>query len=145
MARATGKFRALWFFLRQRPLLYGGLVAITLAYAVLESISVSMFFPLLSAALGEAEPTSPMPVFRVLERAVAVMPFQDPFVAACVLAVVVLLVKEGVGFARETLIGYGAGRLECDVKEAVFDKYAETDYTFFLDHRQGDLVYQGLI
>jgi ABC-type multidrug transport system fused ATPase/permease subunit len=54
------------------------------------------------------------------------------------------LLKEVLGYTRVRLVGYGVGKVVCDVKESIFKKYANSDYQFFLDNKQGKLLYDLL-
>jgi len=144
MVTRPRRLQAVWYFLAQYPLVYGGLFLVTVAYALLESLNISILFPLLQSAVGQ-EPAADLPLFAALRRVIAQLPFEDPVVGACVLAVTVLAVKEAVAFGRQALIAFGVGRVVCDVKEAVFRRYLHSDYQFFLDRKQGDLAYTVLL
>ena len=143
MKTTHSKFRTIWFFLKKYPAIYVNLFFITITYAVLESINISIFFPLFKSILGGEASTSQ--IFIFLEKVIALLPFKDPFIGASVLVVVVLIIKEGLGFTRQAMVGYGVGKVVCDVKEKVFNKYINSDYQFFLENKQGDLFYKALL
>ncbi len=140
--KSRKKTDAVWFFLKRYKRIYVTMLFVTIGYSVLESANISMFLPLFTSVMGEGEPAGKM--FVVLDRVIAFLPFQDRFVNACVLIVAILVVKEALGFARNYLIGYGVGKVTTDVKEEMFIKYVDSDYQYFLDNKQGRLIYNML-
>ncbi|MFA5316764.1 MAG: ABC transporter ATP-binding protein [Dehalococcoidales bacterium] len=140
--KAQRKTDAVWFFLKRYKRIYITMLFVTIGYSVLESANISMFLPLFTSVMGEGEPAGKL--FVALDRIISFLPFQDRFVNACVLIVVILVVKEALGFARHYLIGYGVGKVTTDVKEEIFNKYVASDYQFFLDNKQGRLIYNML-
>lgn len=137
--RQNKKFSAIWFFLRQYKSLYVTLLSVTIFYAVLESVNISIFVPLFNAVLGKADNSAA--AFRFFEKMLAVLPFRHPVIGVLAIAITVSLVKVLFGFLRIRLVGYGVGEVVCKTKERIFDKFIGSDYQFFLDNKQGRLLY----
>lgn len=142
MISAKGKSQAELFFLKRYKVLYIWLLVVTIGYTVLESISISIFFPLIGSVVGTAGSNSK--IFKFLDVVISYMPFKDRFINVIVLVVVVFFVKESLGFVKHSLTGYGMGKVITDVKEEIFEKYVDSDYQFFLDNKQGKLTYDLL-
>ncbi len=141
--RPERKVNAVWFFLKRYKRIYVTMLLVTIGYSVLESVNISMFLPLFTSVVGESAETAGK-FFRIMEGIISLMPFGNRFLNICVLIVVLLVVKEILGFVRHVLIGYGIGRVITDVKEEIFNKYVNSDYQFFLDNKQGRLLYNML-
>lgn len=124
-------------------MIYLSILFITIGYTILESINISVFFPLFKSILGQEKTTGWM--FLYLEKIIASLPVGDPFIGACILAVTILIVKEIFGFIRQTTIAYGVGKVVCDAKERIFSKYINSDYQFFLENKQGGLIYNIIL
>lgn len=144
MYKGSNKIRYIIYFLKQYPGIYISLFLLTIFYSVLESVNISVFFPLLKSIVGGME-SSNNKLFNALELLIDLLPFKDPFINTCILAMGLLIFREITGLARQALIGYGVGKVVCDTKERIFHKYATSDYRYFLDNRQGDLLYRLLI
>ncbi len=142
--RSNAALKKLWFFLKEYPLLYAGLLAVMLFYALFESMNISLFLPLFNSFFSDTAETAE-PVFSTLQKAINLIPLQDPFLRVIIFAVAALIFREIFGFLRQVLIGYSIGMVVCAAKEKVFRKYMESDYQFFLDRKHGDLLYTALL
>ena len=136
-------YRAIFYFLRQYKLIYGVILVLTLVAAALESIGVMAFFPLFSSLLRTSE-EAPGGILGMTTDAVAYLPIADPIVAALILLVLVMLTKTFFTLAREILSAYGSARVHYSVQRQTMDRYASAHYQFFLDNRQGALLYNLL-
>lgn len=129
----------IWFFLKQYKAIYTTLLFVTIGYAILESVNISIFLPLFNAVLNNERSTGKL--FLLIEKVVSFLPFKRPFMGIFVLAITVSVIKELFGFARVFLVGCGLGKVYCDTQEALIHKYGNSDYQFFLDNKQGKLLY----
>ncbi len=130
---------AIWFFLKQYKAIYAALLLVTIGYAILESVNISIFVPLFNAVLNNEKSTGKL--FLIIEKIVSFLPFKHPFMGIFVLAITISIIKELFGFTRVFLVGCGLGKVYCDTQEALIHKYGSSDYQFFLDNKQGKLVY----
>lgn len=128
-----------WFFLKRYQKLYILLLLATIGYTVLESVNISIFYPIFNTVLASGQSSNKF--FLLLSKVISFFPFKDYFINVCVFAVIVLIIKEVLAFIRHSLTGYGIGKVVCDVKEEIFNKYITSEYQFFLDNKQGDLTY----
>lgn len=133
---------AMWFFFRQYHYIYLPLLFVTIGYAILESVNISIFLPLFNTVLNNEPSTGKM--FSFFQKIISFLPFKHPFMGVFAIAITVAITKEVFGFVRIRLMGDGIGKVVCDVKEAIFNKYANSDYQFFLDNKQGKLLYDLL-
>lgn len=128
-----------WFFLRRYRKLYTLLLLATIGYTILESVNISIFYPIFNTVLTNGKPSNKL--FLLLSKIISFFPFKDYFINVCVFAIIILVVKEVLAFIRHSLTGYGIGKVVCDVKEEIFNKYISSEYQYFLDNKQGDLTY----
>ncbi len=133
---------AMWFFLKRYKKIYITLFLITITYAVLESVNISILLPLFDTVLNNTGREGKL--FTLINAVISHMPFKQPFMNVFLLAILLVIFKEIAAFVRIRLIGYGVGKVVCDVKEEVFDKFSFSDYQFFLDNKQGKLIYDLL-
>lgn len=139
MKTSKRKTYAIWFFLKQYKAIYLTLLFVTIGYAILESVNISIFLPLFNTVLNNEKSTGKL--FLIIEKIVSLLPFKHPFMGIFVLAITISIVKELFGFARVFLVGYGLGKVYCNTQEELIRKYGNSDYQFFLDNKQGKLLY----
>lgn len=133
-----------FYFLRKYKAVYGSIFTLSLLYSILESINISVFLPIFQLILGKQGDLMPVASMGWIMRLIKIIPGKDILVSACLFSVLILVVKEGIGFLRQTLISYGMGKVTTDTRKAVFEKYLNSDYQLFLDKKQGELVYNTL-
>jgi ABC-type multidrug transport system fused ATPase/permease subunit len=112
---------------------------LTLITSVVESISVAAFFPLFSSLLGDSEEVGGTLGF-ITDMSTR-LPISDPLVAASVLLILVYVVKTCLVLLREGMLAWADARVMYSTKKDVMEKYAGAPYQFFLDSKQGSLLY----
>jgi len=135
--------QVLFYFLRPYRYLYGRILVVMLFASVLESLSLAAFFPVFSSILGESG-QDVGGVLGLIFNAVKLVPFSDPIVAASIFLVGLYAMKAGIITLREGLIARSSGKVLYDIKNRMMEKYASADYQFFLNSKQGDLLYNTL-
>jgi ABC-type multidrug transport system fused ATPase/permease subunit len=126
-------------FLKKYARLYVPITALSVLGAVLEAVHVSLFFPLLSRLFG-APPSSG--ALRLLDGLLARLPFADPLTGTCVVILFLTPLKAAINWLNEYFIGYGGATVLHDTKVGMLDKFSTAPYSFFVNSRQGDLLYQ---
>ena len=136
-------FQLLFYFLKQYKLHYAGILVLTLCASVLESLSLAAFLPVFSAILDESG-TEMGGIVAPITRIVRLMPFSDLIVSACVLLIGIFFLKTAFTLMREALTAYTCGKVLYNVKNQIMDKYAGAQYQFFLDTKQGSLIFNSV-
>ncbi len=136
-------YRVVYYFLKPYRLLYGLILVVILAAAALESLGLAAFFPVFSSVLSDSG-EEVGGVLGVITGLVDLMPFTDPIVAAAVLLTCIFFVKTVFTLLREALTAYGSAKVLYDTKRRVMERYAGSHYQFFLDSKQGDLIYSAM-
>lgn len=137
--------RAGLFFLKSHRALFAGILLVTLFTSFLEGLNVAAFLPLFHSLL---DPTSAVPqggIHGLIARLNRQFPFRDPVSSAAMLVVVVMACKAGLAFLREALVARGSAGVLYDVKNRLMERYGRSSYQFFLDTKQGTLLYHCLI
>ena len=136
------RYTALFYFLGRYKLLYGTILLLTVLSSLMESFGVVAFFPVFSSILGDQEETGGL--LGLVGDAVGLLPFSDPIVAASVLLIGIFVVKTLLTLLRETMTAYASAKVLYDTKSQIMDTYAGAHYQFFLDSRQGNLIFNVL-
>lgn len=141
---AVMKYDILWFFLKPHRSLFAGILVVALAASVLETLSLAAFFPVFSSLLDNTgEPAGGF--LGWITGLGDLLPLSDPVKAAAALLIIVFLMKTLVGLIRDGLIAYAGGKILYDVKNGIMDQYAGAQYQYFLDNKQGSLIYNTLL
>ena len=137
-------YTAIFYFLSRYKLLTGSIFVLILISSILESLSVAAFFPVFSSLLGNSDQQMGG-VLGFIEDVADLMPFSDPIVAASSLLIALFIAKTLFTLAREGLTAYTSAKVLYSVKKQIMDRYAAAQYQFFLDSRQGTLIYNSLV
>jgi ABC-type multidrug transport system fused ATPase/permease subunit len=130
------------YFVRAHRRLYGLLLVVMVGAALLDGISLAAFLPLFLMFSGEARAVGGLK--GLMASIVQRIPVSDPVVAAAALVVTTFALKIGLGLLRDGLSASANGKVLRAVKNRLFQQYARSPYQFFLDSKQGHLLYQSL-
>jgi len=134
------RFSTIAFFLKRHRSLYLGILALTLAGSVAESVSVAAFFPMFATILNNPQGES-TGMLAFLSGWVDLVPVSSPIVGASILVVGLFLVKTVVALLRETMVAFASAKVVYQTKKEILEKYSGAEYQFFLDSQQGSLIY----
>jgi len=143
--RQSGSRRALntiWFFLKPFKLRVVALVIMSLLAGGLEAATIATVYPILSVAFAAGAEQGGL-ILRLFSTMAGVLPIADQFIAYCVLFLILALLSFA---ARLMLINFRvklAAHLARRNQKEVFDKFIKADYQYFIDHRQGELIYNA--
>ncbi len=136
------KLKVIWYFLKQHLLLAFVLLSNSLLIGGLGMLNVALVYTILNWGLGVQDAQGNM-FTRFNEFIISYIPIDDKFIAACVffLAVSTLfcIFMYTEIIIRATLIT----RIITRARLAIFRKFVNADYQYFLDHKQGDLIYRA--
>lgn len=138
---ATSPYPVLRYFARPYPWLLGGLCLATLVSSLLEALNLAAFFPVFHALLQGGDAAAQRGVLRAIASLVDVLPFRDPVVAAVVFLLAMTVLKSSAMLLREGLVAYTSGTVQHDIKNRLMECYARAPFLFFLDTKQGKLIY----
>ena len=130
---------AFFYFLKRYKLLFGAIVLLTFVSSALESFGVAAFFPLFSTLVSDAQDEGGLLGF--INRVVGSVPVDSPIIAASVLIAGIFFLKAGSSLLLAGVVGYTSAKVLYNTKKEMMDKYAGAHYQYFLDSRQGDLIF----
>ena len=136
------KLSLLTFFLAPYKKLYAGLIVVMAVGGTLDGVSLAAFLPLLTTLAEPADAEAGGG--GVLRTAGRLLSISDPVIAAAVLLIGVFTVKVAVAMLREWLVARAGRRHLYDLKNSMLKSYARQPYQFFLDNKQGHLIYKAL-
>jgi len=134
------KLRMVWFFLKPYGRFIALLFFLSLLIGVLDSASIAAIYPLVSLGT-DREFGSDNFILAWIDSLADWVPFGDHFEALCVLFLCLVLASFVLKLLNAFLSAHVISRILVHTKQQIFRRLATADYQYFLDQRQGTLVY----
>jgi len=141
MKNKVGAITKVWFFLSRYKLYFMFLVGLAIFAGILESLNVAIMYPILNLSiLGGG--TVDNPIIGFLDPFVKLIPIEDILIRYSVLFLTVAIFA----FITKAIYYYFSAKFTAtvmkDVKQKVFTKCIDSDYQFFIDNKQGEILYK---
>ena len=140
MDKQPDRLEPLWFFFKQYKLQVLILVVSSLAVGALEAATVALVYPILTAAF-ESGLVRDNIVLYLFSTMANLLPVADKFIAYCLLFLILAIMAFMVKFWSIRYRNLFSGRLVENSQKDIFRKFIQADYQYFIDHKQGELVY----
>lgn len=132
--------RTVWFFLSKYKLYFMFLIGVSITIGALEALNVALITPILAEGLDTNITENPFLSF--LNVFAKFIPIDDALVVYCILFIIlaflVFISKIFYFYYSEKL----TARIVIDAKQDVFNKCINSDYQFFIDNKQGEILYK---
>ncbi len=140
MEKQKSGFKLISFFFKPHKLHIAVLFTLSLLLGGLEAANIAAIYPILSAAFdtqfGEGN------VILSLLRGVAnLLPIEGEFIAYCVVFLLIALLAFAVKLISISFRVKLAASLVKKNQNEIFNKFIKADYQYFIDHKQGELIY----
>ena len=139
MKKKRNGFKIVWFFLNQYKSHFIFLILLAVITGVLESLNVALMYPILSYGLG-TQTTSNL-FLDFVNNLTKFIPVEDTLVKYCVLFIIFACL---VFFAKIFYFFFSAkltSKIVIGLKQDIFSKCMNSDYQFFVDKKQGEILY----
>jgi len=134
------KMRTVWFFMSQYRLHFTLLILLAIVIAMFETLNLAVLYPILSYGIGSE--VSYNAFLSIVDLANPYIPVNDPLVRYCFIFVGLALMV----FVTKIIYFYYSAKLASivviDAKKNVFKKCINADYQFFIDNKQGEILYK---
>lgn len=135
-------YKVFGFIMRPYRRLFIAILLTCLLGSIFEGLNVAAFFPMFQLLLtGGGSGIEPGGLFRFLRVATGMMPFSDPILSALAFLILVTLIRLSLQIVQTVLIATLGGTAQHDLKNRLMHRYAEFPYAFFLENKQGQLIY----
>jgi len=139
-----GKAKIILFFIRNYKRYIFVISVLSSLYAIFEGLSVAALFPIINSVINMDSNAieKESGIIHILNNIIKMMPIKDIFIAACFFIILAVLLKNIFRYLYMVLSAYASYRIWDDVQKKLFAKYINADYRYFLDHKQGEIVYR---
>ena len=133
-------WKTIWFFLKSYYRSFILLLFLAVVVGILETINVAVLYPILTLSLDIQSELSSNPFLLLVGNLVKVIPINDAIVAYCVLFIILVVLSFLFGMMLVFISVRVASKAVESNQQKIFDKYITSDYQFFIDNRQGELL-----
>ena len=140
MEKQKNSFNVIRFFFKPYKLHVLVLLILSLLVGGLEATTVVAIYPILSTAFdtGSGQGNVILSLFATMAN---LLPIEDEFIAYCVLFLLIALLAFVVKLISINFgVKFGASLVKKNQSE-IFNKFIKADYQYFIDHKQGELIY----
>ena len=137
--------KALLFFLRPHKGLMGLLTLLTIFNAISETLNMALLYPILTLSLNMVPETNGNLFFSITNRLAEFVPVDNTLIANSILFIAFAII---IFIGRVMYIHLSTSftaKLVNNTEMQVFESYAKADYQFFIDNKQGDLLYKASV
>lgn len=136
------KFKVIWYFLRHHKRYIIALLAISFFIAATGAFNISLVYTILNWGLGID--ASEVSIFSRLGKLIILnIPVDDRFIGACILFLSVATLFCIFMYLEVMLRATLAVKITMSTKVTIFKKFVDSPYQYFIDNKQGDLLYRA--
>ncbi len=132
--------KIIWFFLRRYKLQFSFLIGLAVLVGFFETLNVTIMYPILSNSLGGEVTTNPF--LNFVDNFVRYIPINDFLVKYCILFILLAIFVFIFKFAYYYFSAKFVSNIVIDIKSNLFNKCINSDYQFFIDNKQGEIIYK---
>lgn len=143
MEKQSSRLRIIWFFFRQYKLQVIALLILSLLVGGLEAATVAVVYPILSAAFAKGLGEGNI-VLSLFKGVADMLPVADEFIAYCLLFMFFALLSFAVKVISVRYRAKFVAWLVRSKQNEIFYKFLRADYQYFMDHKEGELIYNSM-
>lgn len=133
--------KLLWFFIRPHKLSFLVLFLLGITIAIFEVINIALLYPILSYTTTQSLQDDNI-IFNFINIFLKIIPINDQLIANSILFILFAALSFVFGVLYTILSLRITSKITIENKEKIFDKYINSDYQFFVDNKQGDILYK---
>ena len=133
--------KLIWFFLKPYKFYFMALAALAILVGILETLNIALLYPILSCSLDIQAGNNNF-FFNFINILAKLIPTDDLLITYCVLFVVLACLVFVVRIMYIILSVRTTSKVVIAAKQNVFNKCSNSDYQFFIDNKQGDILYK---
>ncbi len=135
----------LLYFIKPYPVLISGVVFLILISSFLEGFNILLIYGIFNTVLRIGQPVAdfnPDKFTKVIAGLLDVFPFENKLISAFFILFLVIVLKCIIDFLRRYFTCYASCKVWYDVQHRIFSRCLYADYSFFVDNKEGEIVYR---
>lgn len=134
------KLKTTWFFLKPYKLHVLALFILASTIGLLETTCLAAVYPIVSLGLNIESGQNNI-LLSLIATIASISPLKDTFISYCILVILLAITVFIVKTINVYLSAHLTTNIVKEIKERLFEKQIRADYQYFLDQKQGGLVY----
>ncbi|MCA9405965.1 MAG: ABC transporter ATP-binding protein [Candidatus Omnitrophica bacterium] len=134
--------RLLWYFFRNYRSSMCGIAGIMFFSGLLESLNLAAIYPILNYGLQLDTDNIQL---RFLNNLIEKLPFDNLFLSSCIFLMIITVFSSLFRVFQHFLSNRLIMRVVKNIQNAIFAKYKNADYQFYVQNQQGKMVYAGTV
>ena len=134
--------KMLKFFYKPYTSLLLGISICGIFFVLFESFAVVTVFPIISTMMGQGGLPATSSVLRFTQNVIQAIPIADKFIAVFSLYLVINIFVNIFQYLYETMAEVSSYIVMRDFQKKIYEKIILSDYQYFLDNKQGELMYR---
>ena len=121
----------------------GGITLLSLCAGFFDGLNVVFLFSVLNMVVGSGiEQSASSSLVRHVDLLIGFVPIEDKVVSGAVLLIISVILRGILTFSNEIFGLVAAYRIWFNVQRRIFSKFIQADWQFFLDSKQGELIFR---
>ncbi len=142
MKKRGNTLKTIWFFLRPYKFYFLFLLIVCILIGVLETLHVAVLYPILNDTLGTQSGQDSNFFLVIIGNLAKMIPIDDVIIANCIIFVILTALFFLFRMVYLIFSLRVTSKIVIESKQKVFQKYINSDYQFFVDNKQGELLYK---
>ncbi len=139
------KYKVIFYFVKPYWIRYVCILVMGMVLAVIECFNLGLFLPIFQSFLGsDLQQNQAKGFLKLIQRLIDMFPVDNKIIAACCILVISAVLKFVLSSFNQYFISVTSGKVMVELKERILNKYSIAKYQYFLDTKQGHLVYVAL-
>ena len=134
------RLAVIWFFLKPYKLRIGALFVLSLLVGASEAATIATVYPILGAAFDTVSGQGNV-ILSLLGIIAKLLPIEDTFISYGMLFVLLAILTFIVKVISVNFSVRLSASLVAENQREVFGRFIRADYQYFIDHKQGELIY----
>jgi len=140
MEKKESTLRVVWFFISKNRMYFIFLIGLAMITGILESLNVALMYPIISEGLDINASTNTF--LNFIDPYVKILPIDDELIRYCVVFIILASTVFVTKIVYYFLSVKFSSKIVMETKKSVFNKCINADYQFFVDHKQGEILYK---
>jgi len=138
--KKDSKLRTIWFFIRKYKIFFVFLLALAVITGLLDALNVGLMYPIINNALNLK--TSDNTFTEIINPYLEMLPIEDELLRYALVFIVIALIAFIFKVIYYYLSAKFSAKIVQEAKQQMFNKYINSDYQFFIDNKQGEILYK---
>jgi ABC-type multidrug transport system fused ATPase/permease subunit len=138
--KKDSKLKTIWYFIRKYKIFFALILALAVITGLLDALNVGLMYPIINNALNLK--TSDNTFTEIINPYLEMIPIQDELLRYALIFIVIALIAFIFKVVYYYLSAKFSAKIVQEAKQQMFNKYINSDYQFFIDNKQGEILYK---